>query len=58
VQWEVTQAGVFGAPDPVLTPGPAAVPQFQVSELAGLGIGGEGGDAVPADVGEPQLGPG
>ena len=55
VQREVPQAGVLRAPDPVLAPRPAAVAQFQVGELPGPGVGGEGGDAVPADVGEPQL---
>ena len=52
---QVAQAGVLGAADPVLAAGAAAVAQFQVSELPGPGVGGEGGDAVPADVGEPQL---
>jgi hypothetical protein len=34
------------------------VPQFQVRELAFLRIGGESGEPVPVDVGEPQLRPG
>ena len=55
VQREVTQPGVFGAADPVLAPGPAAMPQFQVRELPVLGVGGEAGEAVAIDVGEPQL---
>jgi hypothetical protein len=29
------------------------VPQLQVSELTFLRIGGEGGEPVPVDVGEP-----
>jgi hypothetical protein len=37
---------------------PAAVTQFQVSELPGPGVGGEAGDPVPADTGEPQPGAG
>ncbi len=41
VQREVTQAGVFRAADPVLTPGSAPVPQLQVGELAAFGAGGE-----------------
>ncbi len=42
VQGQVAQAGVLGAADAVLAPGAAAVAQFQVSELAALGVGGEG----------------
>ena len=49
------QAGVLRAADPVLAPGPAPVTQFQVSELPGPGVGRERSDAVPVDVGEPQL---
>ena len=48
VQRQVAQPGVFGVADTVLAPGPAAVPQFQVSELAGPGRGGEGGDRCPS----------
>lgn len=33
----------------------AAVPQFQVRELAAVGVGGKAGEPVPADVGAPQL---
>ena len=55
VQGEVAQAGVLGAADAVLAPGAAAVPQFQVGELAACGAGGEAGEAVAVDVGEPQL---
>jgi hypothetical protein len=40
--------------DAVLAPGPPPVPQLQVSKLAVRGIGGEGGEPVPVDVGEPQ----
>ena len=40
---------------PVLAPGPLPVPQLQVSELAFLRIGGEAGEPVAVDVGEPQL---
>jgi hypothetical protein len=54
-QRQVPQPGVLGAPDPVLAPGPLPVPQLQVSELALLRIGGEAGEPVPVDVGEPQL---
>ena len=41
VQGEVAQAGVFGGPDPVLAPGPAAVAQPGVGELAAGGAGGK-----------------
>jgi hypothetical protein len=34
------------------------VPQFQVRELAAFRVGGEGGEPVPVDIGEPQLRPG
>lgn len=49
------QAAVFGAADAVLAAGPAALPQFEVGELAAFGAGGEAGDPVPVDVGERQL---
>ena len=52
---QVPQPGVLSAADPVLAPCPAAVPQFQVRELALLRAGGEGGEPVPVDIGEPQL---
>ena len=52
---EVAQPGVLGATDPVLAAGPAAVPQLEVGELALLRVGGEGGEPVPVEVGEPQL---
>ena len=55
VQREAAQAGVPGAADPVLAPGPAAVAQFQVSELAAAGAGRKAGDPVPVDVGKAQL---
>jgi hypothetical protein len=53
---EVPQPGVLRAADPVLAPGPLPVAEFQVSELAFPRVGGEGGEPVPVDVGEPQLG--
>jgi hypothetical protein len=34
------------------------VAELRVGELAFLRVGGEGGEAVPVDVGEPQLGAG
>ena len=46
------------AADAVLASGPPVVPQLQISELAFAGAGGEGGEPVPVDVGEPQLRPG
>ena len=46
--------GVLGVPDPVPAPGPPPVPWLRVGELAAPGVGGEGGEAVPVDVGEPQ----
>jgi hypothetical protein len=52
---EITQAGVFGAADAVLAPRPAAVAQFQVSQLPGPGGRGEARERVPVNVGEPQL---
>ena len=54
---EVPQPGVLGIADAVLAAGPAAVPQLQVRELAFPGVGGEGGEPVAVDVGEPQLRP-
>jgi hypothetical protein len=51
VQRVVTQPSVFGAP--VLAAGPSAVAKFQVSELAGPGVGGEAGDAVPVPLRGP-----
>jgi hypothetical protein len=35
--------------------GPLPVAEFQVSELPFLRVGGEGGEPVPVEVGEPQL---
>ncbi len=58
LQRRVPQPGILGAADPVLAADPAAVPQFQVRELAFPGVGGERGEPVPVEVGEPQLGPG
>ena len=55
MQGKAAQAGVFRAPDPVLAPRPAAVAQFQVSELSGPGAGGEGGDAATLAAG-PLIG--
>jgi hypothetical protein len=55
VQWQVAQAGVLGGPDPVLAAGSAAVPQFQVGQLAAACAGDESGEAVPVQVGEAQL---
>jgi hypothetical protein len=52
---QVPQAGVLRAADPVLAAGPASVPQFQVGELPALRVGREDGEAVPLQVGEPQL---
>ena len=54
---QVAQPGVLGAADPVLAAGPAPVQQLQVRELALLRVGGEGGEPVPVDVGEPQWRP-
>ena len=45
-------------PDPVLAAGPPAVPQLEVGELAFPGVGGDGGEPVAVEVGEPQLGSG
>jgi len=57
LQRQVPQPGVLGAADPVLAPGPLAVPQLQVSELAAFRAGGEAGEPVAVDVGKPQLRP-
>jgi hypothetical protein len=40
---------------PVLAASPAAVPQLKPGELALLRVGGEGGEPVPVDVGEPGI---
>ena len=55
LQRQVPQSGVLGAADPVLAPGPAAVPELKVSELAFPRVSRESGEAVAVDVGEPQL---
>ena len=48
LEGEVAQPGVLRAADPVLTAGAAAVPQFQVRELAFPRVGGEGGEPCPS----------
>jgi hypothetical protein len=58
VQRQVGQASVLGVADPVLGPGPAAVPQFQIGQLSALGVGRERGDPVPIDIGQAELGSG
>ena len=55
MEGEVAQAGVLGAADPVLAPGPAAMAEFEIGELPAAGAGGKAGEPVPADVGEAQL---
>lgn len=55
VEGQVTQAGVFGGADAVLDAGVAAVPQFQVGELAAFGVGEEAGDTESVGVGEAEL---
>jgi hypothetical protein len=52
---QVRESGVLGVAEAVLAAGPAAVPQFEIGELAAGGVGGEGGDAVPVDAGQAQL---
>ena len=47
--------GVLRAADPLLAPGPPAVAEFQVRELAAPRVGGEGSESVPVNAGEPQL---
>jgi len=51
---QVHQPCVLRDPDPVLTPGSAAVTQLQIGQLsgrsAGLGVGGERGDPVSVDI--------
>src|SRR3954468_23809836 len=44
VQRQVGQPGVLGAPDAVLVPGAAAVPQLRIGQLSTGGVGDEGGD--------------
>ena len=44
-----------GVADAVLAAGAAAVPQFEVGELAAAGVGGERGESVPVAVGESEL---
>jgi len=58
VQGQVVQSGVFGDSDPVFAAGPAPVPQFEVLQLAGAGVGGERGQPVAIDVVEAELGSG
>ncbi len=48
-------AGGLGAADPVLDPGVGPVPGFEVGELTGRGVGGEGWEAPTVVVGEAQL---
>ncbi|MPM72135.1 hypothetical protein SDC9_119108 [bioreactor metagenome] len=55
VEREVGQAGVFRDPDPVLAAGAATMPQFEVLEGAGSGVGRERGESVAVDVVEAQL---
>ena len=49
LEGEVAQPGVLGVADAVLAAGAAAVPQFQVRELAFSRVGGEGGEPVPVN---------
>ena len=58
LQGEGAQAGVLGAADAVLAPGPQPVADFQVGELPGARVGGEGGEPVSVDVVEAQPGAG
>ncbi len=52
---QVAQPCCFPAADAVLDAGVGAVPYFQVGQLPVRGVGEEGGEAVPVDVGEAQL---
>jgi hypothetical protein len=54
---QVPQPGVLRDPDPVLGAGATSVPQLQNGQLALGGVGGERGDPVSVDVGDPQLRP-
>lgn len=51
LQRQVPRPGVLRAADLVVAPGPPAVLQFQVRELAARGVC----EQVAVDVGEPQL---
>jgi len=56
VQGQVAQPGVVSGA--ILPPAAPVVQQFQVSELATVGVRCEASEPVPAQVGEPQLSPG
>jgi hypothetical protein len=58
VAGQVADAGGFAAAGPVFDPGVAAVALLEVGELARWGVGEEGGEPVPVDIGEGQLGAG
>src|SRR2546430_529598 len=45
----------FAGANPVVDSGVGAVADFQVGELPTVGVGGEGGEAVPVGVGEAEL---
>jgi hypothetical protein len=51
------QLGTRGAADAVGAPGPQAVPDFQVGQLADTGVGCESSQAVAIDVFEAQRSP-
>ena len=54
LQGEAVEAGVLGAADAVLAPGPQPVADFEVGELPGARVGGQGGEPVSAHVVEAQ----
>ena len=54
LQGEAVESGVLGASDAVLASGPQPVPDFEVGELAGARVGGQGGEPVSVDVVEAQ----
>ena len=54
LQGEGAQAGVLGASDAVLAPGPQPVADFEVGEPPSPRVGGQGGEPVSAHVVEAQ----
>ena len=54
LQGEGSQAGVLGAADAVLAPGPQPVADFEAWEPPSPRVGGEGGEPVSAHVVEAQ----
>jgi len=54
---QVGQPGAFGDADPILTPRPRSMPEFQTSQLSARRIRGKRGQPAPVNIVKPQLGP-